>query len=172
MVQRRERPVSMRPRQFGYPSPFRGQVCGIQCSLPCFPSMGLSSWRPPSLRRVPVSPVPRRHRYYEGATTSRACIPGSLWFRFRAPQAPPPSCSPRRSLGGGGPRQGLGSLVSRSPLCPASREWARTGSLRFPGAPSIPLPGSQTPVGPTGPHHLRSLRCCPRSQHAEGSNGT
>jgi len=100
-MQRGERPASVRSRQFGYPSPFRGQVRGIQSSLPCFPSMGLSSRRPPSLRRVPASPVPRVQRYYEGATTSRARIPGPLWFRFRAPHASPRSCPPKRSRRGG-----------------------------------------------------------------------
>ena len=39
----------------------------------------LSSRRPPSLDRVPVSPVPRRHQYYEGATTSHPRIPGHLF---------------------------------------------------------------------------------------------
>ena len=33
---------------------------------------------PPSLARVPVSPVPRGQRYYEGTTTSRLRIPGRL----------------------------------------------------------------------------------------------
>ena len=36
-------------------------------------------WRPPSLERVPVSPVPRRQRYYAGATTSHSRIPGRLF---------------------------------------------------------------------------------------------
>src|SRR5258708_16274739 len=35
------------------------------------------------------SPVPRLHRYYEGATTSRSREPGPLWFRLQAPRAPP-----------------------------------------------------------------------------------
>src|ERR1700730_12473042 len=55
---------SFRSCQFSYPPPFRGQVCETQSSLPCFPSAVLSSRRPPSLDRVPVSPVPRRHRHY------------------------------------------------------------------------------------------------------------
>jgi hypothetical protein len=88
MVQRGERPVAVRPRHVGYPSPFRGQVCGTQGSLPCFPSMGLSSRRPPFLQWVPASPVPRLQRYYEGATTSRTRAPGALWFRSQAPSAP------------------------------------------------------------------------------------
>ena len=40
--------------------------------------MALHSRRPPSLDRVPVSPVPRRPQYYDGATTSRTRIPGRL----------------------------------------------------------------------------------------------
>jgi hypothetical protein len=47
----------MFPRQIGYPLSFRGQVCGTQSSLPCFSSMDLIAWRPPSLRRVPLSAV-------------------------------------------------------------------------------------------------------------------
>src|SRR5215210_3241640 len=77
------------PVQVGYPSPCRGQVCGTQSSLPCFPSMGLSSWRLPFLPRVPASPVPRVQRYYEGATTSRARVPRPLWLRSWAPHASP-----------------------------------------------------------------------------------
>ena len=41
------------------------------------------------LGRVPASPVPRRHQYYEGAATSRSRTPGSLWIRFQAPRVPP-----------------------------------------------------------------------------------
>ena len=41
--------------------------------------MVLSSWRLPSLSRVPASPVPRCRRYYEGATTSHPCIGGRLF---------------------------------------------------------------------------------------------
>jgi hypothetical protein len=47
VMQRGERPVAVRPRHVGYPSAFRRQVCGIQRSLPCFPSMGLSLMAPP-----------------------------------------------------------------------------------------------------------------------------
>jgi hypothetical protein len=58
----------IRPRfhscQFSYPLSFRGQVCEAQGPLPCFPSTALSTWHPAFLDRVPVSPVPRCHRYY------------------------------------------------------------------------------------------------------------
>src|SRR6516165_2259552 len=49
---------------FSYPLSFRGQVCEAQGPLPCFPSTVLSTWHPAFLDRVPVSPVPRCHRYY------------------------------------------------------------------------------------------------------------
>jgi len=52
------------PCQFSYPLSFRGQVCETQSSLPCFPSTVLSARHSSFLGRVPVSPVPRRHRYY------------------------------------------------------------------------------------------------------------
>src|SRR5215468_2786201 len=55
---------------------------------------------PPSLRRVPASPVPHYPRYYEGATTSRSRKPAPLCFRLPAPHAPLPSCSQRRSRRG------------------------------------------------------------------------
>src|SRR4051795_2065019 len=136
MVQRVQRLSAPSPRQFGYPLSFGGQVRRVQCPLPCFRSTVLSPWRLPSLHRVPVSPVPRLPRYYEGATTSCARIPGPLWIRFQAPHAPPCSCSPRRSRSGRGPLPGLGVLVSRSVPSPAVCTWAHTGSLRFPGVPS------------------------------------
>ena len=55
-------------------------VCQVNGSLLMTPSFP---------RRVPASPVPRLHRYYEGATTSRSREPGPLWFRLQAPRAPP-----------------------------------------------------------------------------------
>src|SRR5262245_24497607 len=77
--------LSFRSCQFSYPLPFRGQGSETQSSLPCFPSAVLSSRRPPSLERVPVSPVPRRHQHYEGATTSHARIPGHLFGSLPSP---------------------------------------------------------------------------------------
>jgi hypothetical protein len=51
----------------------------------CFPSTVLSSRRLPSLDRVPARAVPRRHQYYEGATTSRSRIPSHLFFSLPGP---------------------------------------------------------------------------------------
>src|SRR6266404_3011280 len=64
VVQRRQRHTSFRSCQFSYPLSLRGQVCEAQGPLPCFPSTVLSAWHPSFLGRVPVSPVPRRHRSY------------------------------------------------------------------------------------------------------------
>src|SRR5271166_5472802 len=89
VVERAQRRPRFRLRQIGYPLSVRGQVCRVQSPLPCFRSTVLYSWRLPSLRRVPASPVPRFHRLYEGATTSRPRIPAPLWLRLRAPRAPP-----------------------------------------------------------------------------------
>src|SRR5215813_2322748 len=111
----RDSSVKKRSCQFSYPLPFRGQVCETQSSLPCCPPAVLSSRRPPSLDRVPVSPVPRRHQYYEGATTSHPRIPAHLSLRFR------------------GPRD---SFSVRARPCRCAPAWTRVGSLRFPGDPS------------------------------------
>ena len=51
--------------------------------------MVLSTRRLPFLVRVLVSPVPRCHRYYEGATTSHPRICGRLLVRFHSPHDPP-----------------------------------------------------------------------------------
>ena len=62
VVERAQRRSPFRLRQIGYPLSVRGQVCRVQSPLPCFRSTVLYSWRLPSLRRVPASPVPRLHR--------------------------------------------------------------------------------------------------------------
>jgi hypothetical protein len=169
MVQRVQRLSAPSPRQFGYPLSFGGQVRRVQCPLPCFRSAVLSAWRLPSLDRVPASPVPRLQRYYEGATTSRVRLPGPLWIRFRAPRAPPCSCSPWRSRSGEGPLSGPGTLVSRSPLsggmhvgmhgisqvswrsilhlCPALRPRPDQQVLALIG-PADAAPGTSTPRAP------------------------
>src|SRR5215470_9539822 len=48
-------------------------------SLPVFPDSGSLLATPPFLLRVPVSLVPRSHRYYEGATTSHLRVGGRLF---------------------------------------------------------------------------------------------
>jgi hypothetical protein len=89
-VQRGQCHPALRSCQFSYPLPFRGQVCEAQSSLPCCPSAVLSSRRPPFLDRVPVSPVPRRHQYYEGATTPTRRITGRLFVSLPVPTQIPP----------------------------------------------------------------------------------
>ena len=123
-MQRGQCHPAFRSCQFSYPLPFRGQVCETQSSLPCCPPAVLSSRRPPSLDRVPVSPVPRRHQYYEGATTSHSRIPGHLFASLPGPtRFLHGSCSPLPALPGEWrPRLGPGSLFDRrSPLPVRSR---------------------------------------------------
>ena len=54
-------------------------------SPPVLPGNGSHPVAPPSLARVPVSPVPRGQRYDEGATTSRLRIPGHLFVSLPGP---------------------------------------------------------------------------------------
>ena len=61
----------LRPaRQSGYPCRIVVAVCGFRAPTE-FLDMVPSTRCPPSLCRVPVGPVPRLRRYYEGTTTSR-----------------------------------------------------------------------------------------------------
>jgi hypothetical protein len=131
-----------------------------------FPVDGsLAQGAPPSLAWVPAVPVPHGQRYYEGTATSGARIPDPLWFPFRVPHA-----SPSFVLAEALPERRRTTLVSRSP---SVRRLACGYALDLSGFLAIhptPLPCSETPAGPTRPRHWRSCRCCPRSQHAEGSS--
>ena len=169
VVQRGEDPVRLLPRQFGYPSSFRGQVRGTQCSLPCFASMGLVARRPPFLRRVPARPVPRLPRYYEAATTSRRACPSAYGFAsgFRTF----PALRARRGAPDG--RRvpvGPGALFSRRSRAGSSRTGAN-GTSQAPWSPiprlcRAPRPRSNRssspiadfPVLPPGPTHRRLRR--------------
>jgi hypothetical protein len=137
-VQRGQCHPSFRSCQFSYPLPFRGQVCETQSPLPCFPSTVLSSRRPPFLGRVPVSPVPRRHQYYEGATTSRSRIPGHLFVSLPGPtRFLLGSCSLMPALPGGWrPASDQDHCSTGDPLYRCALAWTRAGPLRFPGDPS------------------------------------
>ena len=77
VMQRREHPLRVLPRLFGYPLLFRVRVCGTQSFLQRFPSVGLYKRRPASLQRVPMATVPRLHRYYQGAKTSCSAWPSA-----------------------------------------------------------------------------------------------
>ena len=138
----------------GYPLSVRGQVCRAQGPLPCVAATVLCSWRLPSLGRVPMSSVPRRRRYYEGATTSHHAS-RSLLVRDRVPRGPPRFVLAEALPGGWRSRPSLGRLVRRRPgsgwrprgrggisqvprrsipcLCPAQRPRPRTRSDRDAG---------------------------------------
>jgi hypothetical protein len=131
--------------------------------------MALSSRRLPFLHRVPVSPVPRSRRYYEGATTSHPRINGHLLVRFRRPRVPP-CIRVRRSApeNGGGPFQARALGQPAAPLLRLSirgREWDLSGLQAI---HPVPLLRSRTPVEPTCPRQCRSRRCCPRIPDYEG----
>src|SRR5271167_15955 len=172
VVERAQRRPSFRSRRIGYPLSVRGQVRGVQGPLPCFRSTALYSVTPPSLDRVPASPVPRLHQYYEGATTSRPREPGPLWFRFQAPRAPPVFVfavalltSPEEA------RQARNIWSAGVPIPGMAHPWARAGSHRFPGDPShasalLLDPGRAGKISP-----WRSCRCCHRSTQTEGLSG-
>src|SRR5262245_54203273 len=158
--------------QFSYPLPFRVQVCETQSSLPCFPSAVLSSRRPPSLDRVPVSPVPRRRQYYEGATTSHPRIPAHLFASLPGPtRFLLGSCSPLPALPGGWrPRLGPGSLFDRRsplPVCsPRGHEWDLSGSQAI---HPVPLLRSTTPAEPMLPRQGGLTGAAPASRKAKAS---
>ena len=143
-----------RPCQFSYPLSFRAQVCETQSSLPCCPSAVLSSRRPPSLGWVPVSPVPQRRQYYEGATTSHPRIPGHLFVSLPGPTRSSllrARCCQRSRADGGSDR--ARTIVQPAVLFAGSlsrgREWDLSGSQ---ATHPVPLPRSKTPAEPTFPH--------------------
>ena len=77
-----------------------GSVDGVPgLWFPCrFPSVVLLIRHPPSLRRVPADPVPRRPQYYEGATTPCTASLRLIGFASRYHTLPACSCPPKRSL--------------------------------------------------------------------------
>jgi hypothetical protein len=116
---------SFRSCQFSYPLSFRAQVCEAQSSLPCCPSAVLSSRRPPSLGWVPVSPVPQRRQYYEGATTSHPRIPGHLFVSLPgSTRSLSASCSLLPALPGGWRlRSGQDHCSAGGPICRLALAW-------------------------------------------------
>jgi len=93
--------------------------------LPCCPSAVLSSRRPPSLGWVPVSPVPQRRQYYEGATTSHPRIPGHLLVSLPGPtRSLSASCSLLPALPGGWRlRSGQDHCSAGGPTCRLALAW-------------------------------------------------
>ena len=121
-------------------------LTGLQgpCPFPCVPPMALFTWRLPSLVRVPASPVPRCHRYYEGATTSHSRISGRLLVSLPLPTRSLLLCVRRGAPGGV-------EVPSRpGPWVPAARisgcfVWTPMGSLRSSGDPSCAFAPLQDP---------------------------
>jgi len=107
---------------------------------------------PPSLCRVPASPVPRLHRYYEGATTSRSREPGPLWFRFRAPRAPPVFVFAKALLMRSEEAHQAWNICSAGVPYPAGYTRGRARDLAgFLATHPKPLPCSKTPAEPIRP---------------------
>jgi hypothetical protein len=138
-------------------------------SSPLFPGNGSLQRHLPSLLRVPVSPVPRSHRHYEGATTSHSRINGRLLVSLPPPtRSLPHSClalallEARRSLPGRGLLLLPAALLR---LLSRGREWDLPGLQAI---HPVPLLRSRTPVEPTCPRQYRSRRCCPRIPDGEG----
>src|SRR5262249_5507163 len=138
-------------RQVGYPLSFRGQVREVHVL-----SRVSRQWvsRLPSLLRVPVSPVPRSRRYYEGATTSQPRINGRLFGSLPPPTGYPLGSCPASSLPEGRRSlPGQGSWSAGAPILRLLITWTRLGSLRSPGDPSRALLRSWTPVESACPRH-------------------
>jgi hypothetical protein len=153
VVERAERRPPFRPRQIGYPLSVRGQVCGVQCPLPCVRSTVLSSWRLlPSAGSRPARFPVLTSTMKALRLPARACLvpygfgrrPHVFLLSFvlaEALLASVEDCS-----------LGLEHLVSRPFHAPGMlHPWARAGSHRFPGDPYMPLPCSKTPAEPSRP---------------------
>lgn len=168
MMQRGQR-AALFPRQFSYPLSFRGQVCGTQSSLPCFSSMALDARRRPFLHRVPASPVPRLHRYYDAATTSRrACLSAyGFAFRFRmALELRVRLSRSRRRQVGRRARKPCSAGASNQPARSCGRGRDLSGFL---AAHPAPLPCSKTPAEPTYPDHNGFVDAAPGPNKAKAS---
>lgn len=164
-MQREQRLAALASRQFGYPLPFRGQVCRVQRPLPCFPSMGLHSRRLPSLGRVSMGSIPRRQRYYEGATTPRSAWPWRSWCS-RQRSTPISSFVLRRSAPARLEKPRGPGLFAHSAVLSAGSfvAWANTGSPRFPGGPSHASAKLQDPGRTRAGKPLRQAGAAPAAK--------
>src|SRR5829696_5755061 len=152
----------------GYPLSVRGQVCRAQGPLPCVAATVLCSWRLPSLGRVPMSSVPRRRRYYEGATTSHPAS-RSLLVRDRVPRGPPRFVLAEALPGGWEepPEPGpFGPPEARFRLASAWTGWDLTGSQAI---HPVPLPCSKTPAESMVPHQSGPTDAAPAPNTAKAS---
>ena len=102
------------------------------------------------------SPVPQRHKHYEGATTPTLRITGHLFVSLPVPtRFLLASCSPMPALPGGWrSRPGQDRCSAGDPIAGSlsrGREWDISG---FQATPPVPLPRSRTPAGPTIPRQM------------------
>src|SRR5437764_9800216 len=108
-----------------------------------------------------MSAVPRRRRYYEGATTSHSAS-RPLLVRDRVPRGPP-RVRARRSAPGRmeePPEPGpFGPPEARFRLASAWTGWDLTGS---PAIHPVPLPCSKTPAESAVPHQSGPTDAAPR----------
>ena len=131
--------------------------------------MALSSRRPPSLLRVPASPVPRSRRYYEGATTSHLRINGRLLVRCHSPRASPLFVLAAALLVTRSRVPGRGLCSAGTPSSGSSsrgRQWDLSGLQAI---HPVPLLRSRTPVEPTYPRHLGHVSAAPAIRTAKAS---
>jgi hypothetical protein len=149
-VQREQHRPGLRPRQFGYPSSFRGQVRRVHA-----PSRVSRRWFSPRDASLP-SFGSRRARFPALSGTMKALrlptrlSPVAYWFAPAAHTILRCSCSLARSRKDGGSLPGQG-LFCRLPLVrlPAcGREWDLSGLQTI---LPVPLLRSRTPVEPTSP---------------------
>jgi len=140
------------------------------CPRPRFPAMALSTRRLPFLCGVPVSPVPRSQRYYEGATTSHPRIHGRLFGLLPLPTGYL-HIRARRSA----PARSEDIFRARAlghPVAPSAgfelrgREWDLSGlqAIR-----PVPLLHSSTPVEPMYPRHTGYIDAAPATHTAKAS---
>src|SRR5262245_1639202 len=94
-------------------------------SSPMFPVSGSLHAAPPFPRLGPVSPVPQRHEYYEGATTPTRRITGHLFVSLPVPtRFLLASCSLLPALpSGGGPASSQDPCSTGDPHCRFTPTW-------------------------------------------------
>ena len=134
------------PRQHGYPSPFRGQVCRAHV-----PSHVSRRWLSPRGASLP-SLGSRRARFPALCGTMKALrLPirvstVAYLFRFRSPRAPPSFVLASALPDGSEVPSGPGAFADAGrPILRLARAWTRMGSLRSSGDPSRAFAAFQDP---------------------------
>jgi hypothetical protein len=130
---------------------------------------------PPSLDRVPLSAVPRRHQHYEGATTPTRRITGHLFVSLPVPtRFLRGSCSLLPALPSGWrSRIEPGSLFDRRSPLPVHSHVDVSGTSQVSRRPILclcPVPGPR-PDRRSFANNGR-VRCCPCCYESKGSSVT